>query len=68
MTLTPRQVEVVRCIARGDSDAEIGDELGITSRTVKMHTQVAAKRLGVRERRRLPLAYFEQTGDDPWPR
>lgn len=67
--LTERQVQVIRGIARGDSDDEIAESIGgITPRTVKLHTQLAAKNLGGVPRRRIPLAYFEQTGNDPWPR
>ena len=35
--LTPKEVEVVRCLARGRSVAEIGDQLGISVRTVRNH-------------------------------
>jgi DNA-binding NarL/FixJ family response regulator len=68
MELTDRQLQVIRGIARGDSDTEIATEIGVTPRTVKLHRQLAAQNLGVVERRRIPLAYFEQTGNDPWPR
>jgi DNA-binding NarL/FixJ family response regulator len=68
MEITERQLQVVRGIARGDSDQEIASAIGVTPRTVKLHRQLAAQNLGVTERRRIPLAYYQQTGNDPWPR
>lgn len=68
MKLTERQIQVIHGVARGDSDAEIAAELGITARTVKLHYGLACRQLGVEQRRQLPLAYYTQTGEDPWPR
>lgn len=35
--LTPRQLEILRLVAGGQSNREIGDELGISARTVDRH-------------------------------
>lgn len=67
-TFTERQVEVVRLVARGYSFDEIGDELAISTRTAKAHCDVLRHKLGVDKRRRIPEAYAELTGDDPYPR
>lgn len=48
--LTPRQVDVVRAIARGLSNKMIAYELGLTEGTVKVHVTVILKVLGVTNR------------------
>lgn len=48
--LTPRQREVVGLIARGASDREIGDLLGITTSTTQKHVQGVLRRLDVPNR------------------
>jgi DNA-binding CsgD family transcriptional regulator len=48
--LSKRQREVLALIARGKSNKEIGDELGITVATVKVHTTAILHALGVRSR------------------
>jgi DNA-binding NarL/FixJ family response regulator len=64
---TERQVEVVRLIARGYSNLEVGAALGISSRTAKAHADVLRVKLGVGKRRQVPSAYFNLTGDNPFP-
>jgi DNA-binding CsgD family transcriptional regulator len=64
-TLTDRQREVVRLIAAGCSNDEVGSRLGISPRTAKAHCDVLRQKLGVSRRRQIPLAYRELTGDDP---
>jgi DNA-binding NarL/FixJ family response regulator len=63
--LTPRQRQVVELIAAGLSNDEIGEKLGIASRTVKAHTDVLRERLEVGRRREIPLAYLRLTGLNP---
>jgi len=48
--LTAREIEVLRLLARGYSNAQIADELGITERTVKNHAGRIYGKLGVGSR------------------
>ena len=63
--LTRRQRQVVRLIAAGCSNEEVGERLGISPRTAKAHCDVLRQKLGVARRRQIPHAYRELTGDDP---
>ena len=44
---------------------EVGERLGISSRTAKAHSDVLRQKLGVPRRRQIPVAYRLLTGDDP---
>jgi len=44
-TLTPREIDVLRCVAEGMSNAEIGEKLGIVERTVKNILSTAMRKL-----------------------
>jgi DNA-binding NarL/FixJ family response regulator len=48
--LTERELEVLRLIARGCSNSEIGDELYLAQPTVKTHVTRMLAKLGVRDR------------------
>ena len=48
--LTPREQDVLRWVAAGKSDAQIGAILGISSRTVQKHLQHLYEKLGVENR------------------
>jgi DNA-binding NarL/FixJ family response regulator len=50
MGLSARQSEVLRLVAAGLTNAQIGDELGISPRTVKRHLESVYDKLGVRTR------------------
>jgi ATP/maltotriose-dependent transcriptional regulator MalT len=63
--LTDRQRQVVELIAVGLSNEEIGEQLGISPRTVKAHSDVLRQKLGVSRRRQIPVAYRLLTGVDP---
>jgi ATP/maltotriose-dependent transcriptional regulator MalT len=64
-TFTDRQVEVVRLIAAGCSNEEVGERLGISPRTAKAHADALRQKLGVARRRQIPAAYRELTQEDP---
>jgi DNA-binding NarL/FixJ family response regulator len=50
--LTGRQIEVLRGLARGQTNAEIADELFVARRTVDNHVSAILSRLGVEGRSR----------------
>ena len=66
--ITTRQREVVELIAAGCSNEEIGEQLGISPRTAKAHSDILRQKLGVTRRRQIPAAYRAATGDDPLAR
>jgi LuxR family maltose regulon positive regulatory protein len=68
MGLTERQVQVVELIARGCSNEEVGQQLGISPRTAKAHCDVLRQKLGVPRRRQIPAAFRMLTGRDPLSR
>jgi DNA-binding NarL/FixJ family response regulator len=57
--LTPREVEVLRCVARGLSNAEIGRDLFIGEATVKTHLLRVFAKLGVGDRTRAVTVAME---------
>ena len=48
--LSPRQEQVLELMAGGMTNSEIGDQLGVTERTVKAYAQELYDKLGVRNR------------------
>jgi DNA-binding CsgD family transcriptional regulator len=50
VTLTPRELEVMRCVALGMSNSEIAHQLVISASTVRKHLENAFQRLGVQSR------------------
>ncbi len=62
---TVRQRQVVKLIAAGCSNAEIGEHLSVSPRTAKAHCDVLRRKLGVPLRRQIPAAYRLLTGEDP---
>lgn len=57
--LTPRQVEVLKLIATGMSNAEIEATLNITHSTLKSHIAALLKNLEARDRAQLIVAAYE---------
>jgi DNA-binding NarL/FixJ family response regulator len=58
--LTPREIEVLRAVSRGLSNAEIGRELFIGEATVKTHLLRAFAKLGVDDRTRAVTSAMER--------
>ena len=58
--LSPREQEILRAIARGASNKEIGRELGIAETTVKIHVQHVLRKLDVSSRVRAAVIASEQ--------
>ncbi|MEP7083589.1 MAG: response regulator transcription factor [Betaproteobacteria bacterium] len=48
--LSPREREILKCLARGSSNKEIGRDLGIAEATVKIHVQHLLRKLDVSSR------------------
>ena len=51
--LSPRELQIVRLIARGESGPEIAAELHIAHDTVRTHVRNAMKKVGARSRAHL---------------
>jgi DNA-binding NarL/FixJ family response regulator len=60
--LSERESEVLRLAARGLANKQIGRELGITERTVKVHLGNVFRRIGVSDRTSAALWYREHVG------
>ncbi|MBR3575413.1 MAG: response regulator transcription factor [Lachnospiraceae bacterium] len=53
--LTARELDVLRALVHGDSNAEIADKLGITERTVKKHITDMLMKTGFKSRLQLAV-------------
>ena len=62
MNLTPRQTEIASLVAKGLTAKDIAVETGLSDRTVEVHIQQAANRLGSegRPRHRLTLWFLQR--------
>jgi two-component system, NarL family, nitrate/nitrite response regulator NarL len=58
-TLTSREVEILRLLARGLTDREIADALTISARTVETHVGNILRKLGVHRRAEAARQYRE---------
>jgi two-component system nitrate/nitrite response regulator NarL len=57
--LTPRELEILECIADGSSNKMIARALDITDGTVKLHVKAILRKLGVRSRVEAAVAAVE---------
>ena len=57
--LTKREELIGSLVAKGMSDREISEALGIALPTVKLHVYSARKKFGVSNRTKLALKYLE---------
>ena len=64
--LTPRELEVLRCLARGLSNREIAEELSVSIRTVTTHVRNILDKLHLANRTQAALYAIEQ-GIGPEP-
>ncbi|MGE0875320.1 MAG: response regulator [Burkholderiales bacterium] len=58
--LTPREREILECIADGSSNKMIARELDITEGTVKLHVKAILRKLGMRSRVEAAVAAVER--------
>lgn len=57
--LTPRELEVLECVADGLSNAEVADRLFLSDATVKTHVGRVLAKLGVRDRVQAVVVAYE---------
>jgi DNA-binding CsgD family transcriptional regulator len=64
--LSHRQKQVLKLLADGFTDDEMGAQLGISPRTARAHVEALKNKLGVSRRREILSAFHRLTGRDPF--
>jgi DNA-binding NarL/FixJ family response regulator len=62
--LTPRETEVVRLVAGGLTNEEVGHALGVTSKTVEAHLGRIFERTGIQSRTELATRAIREAWRD----
>jgi len=62
--LTARQKQVLECIASGDSNQEIADQLYISINTVRLHTSTIMTALNVDNRNKCAKIWWQSQIDE----
>ena len=60
--LTATELSVCKIIAKGHSNAEAADQLGVGSRTIASHLYSIYKKVQVKNRTQLTALWFKQNG------
>jgi DNA-binding NarL/FixJ family response regulator len=58
-SLTPRELDIVRAVARGMTNAELGERLEISISTVKTHLAAVQRKIGARNRTEIAIWAWE---------
>jgi DNA-binding NarL/FixJ family response regulator len=66
--ITPREAEVLRLLAQGQTNPQIAEDLAVSRGTIKIHVQNIISKLGVSDRtqaavRAIELGIFEPDAD-----
>lgn len=59
MNLSSQQISVARLVAKGHSDREIAELLGVSINTVKSHLRIVFRKTGLCKRAEIMLRYAE---------
>lgn len=67
LRFTDRQLEVAGLIARGHTNDEIGELIGVTGRTVKAHVENTRRKLDGVHRRFIPTVILDRASINVFP-